>query len=135
MRAICYRNQCVILILWIFIVLGLFKLISDRPTAALLAGTGFVFFPLWFLYSEIINQKNKIHILALSLFLLCSALPIFFLRVTNWGADFTLLGLGHGQFQISASQLHKYSNYLYMLMLGSTIYHLIKEKMRHKSSW
>lgn len=134
MRFISYRNQCTILILWIFVVLGLFRFISDRQIAAFFTGAGFIFFPIWFLYSEIINQKSKIHIFVLCMFLLCSALPIFLLRITNWGANFAglniELSLGYGLLKISAVQLHKYSNYLYILMLGSAIYNLVKEKMR-----
>lgn len=123
MRRLCsYRNQIIVLGLWIVIVIVLFKLIQDRRAAAFSAGIGFVLWPSVFLISELLNRKSKLHVFMLTIFLLFSALPIFLLRVLNWDTSFSDLKL----FGFPAAELHKYSNFLYVLMLMSAIYHYLK---------
>ena len=121
-----YRIQLIVSVAWIFIVMALFKLIPNKQVAALFTGAGFIILPISFLISELKHAKNKLHIFILSLFLACSALPVFLLRVFNWGNEFASLDL----FGIPAPLLHKYSNYFFILMLLSMVYRIIDEKKR-----
>lgn len=130
MFSIKYRNQLLAFVLWIFAVIALFKFSSlffiDKQVAALFTGAGFIVLPVLFLISELKNAKNKFYMVVLGLFLICSALPIFFLRIFNWGVEFSSLNL----FGIPASFMHQYSNYFYILMLLSAAYRAIDEKKR-----
>jgi hypothetical protein len=126
MFSINYRNQIVILVLWIIAVMALFKFIPDKQVASVVAGMGFVLFPILFLVSELKGSKQVTHILVLSVFLVFSALPIFFLRIFNWGSDFGSLEI----LGVSGNSLHKASSYLYMVMLLSSIYHFVKLKKK-----
>jgi hypothetical protein len=120
---ISYRNQIIILVLWILVVTALFKFISDRHMAAVIAGLGFIIIPFSFLISELKNKKNVFHIFTLTFFLLMSAVPIFGIRVVYWGVEFKSLNfLG-----IEAQFLHKISSYFYVLIMISTVYCFLKE--------
>lgn len=119
-----YKKQIGLLVLWVIAVIFIFKIISDKQMAALLAGIGFLLLPSLFLYFEFKNEKNKIHVAALLLFLFCSAIPIFLLRIFNWGVDFKSLNL----LGIPAGALHLSSNFLYILVIISAIYHMRMRK-------
>jgi hypothetical protein len=121
---ISYRNQIIILVLWILVVTALFKFISDRQVAAVIAGLGFILIPFSFLISELKNKMNPFHIFTLIFFLSMSAVPIFGMRVVNWGVEFNSLNL----LGIEAQFLHKISSYFYMLIMISTVYCFIKER-------
>lgn len=115
-----YRNQSIVLGMWIVSVIFIFKLIPDRQVASVVAGTGFVVIPVSFLFFELKRIPLAIiHISALVIFLVASALPIFLLRVLNWGVDFNQLSVAG----IGAPELHNISNALYLLMLGSALFH------------
>ncbi len=115
-----YRNELGIFLLWAVCVVVFFKFIENRQVAALIAGMGFIFWPALFLYLEFrSDRKNKIHVFALSLFLVVSAIPIFLLRVLNWGVDFSTLSL----FGIPAEQFHRSSNLIYLIVMVSCLYH------------
>jgi hypothetical protein len=122
MLTVSYRTQIIFLIFWVFVVTALFKLMSDRQSAAVIAGVGFILMPLFFLISEFKNNKNPFHLFTLIFFLTVSALPILGLRVLNWGAEFDSLHI----LGIQAHYLHKISSYLYMLILISAVYCYIK---------
>ena len=116
MKKITYFKQTLFLILWIFVVILLFKFISDRQIAALAAGLGFLLLPAFILGLQIVNNKPRswIVIIGCLQFLIFFAMPIFFLRVFNWGTAFNdLFFLG-----ISASDLHRYSNASYFVLVG-----------------
>ena len=126
-----YRNQLAVFLLWAICVIVFFKFITDRQVAALVAGLGFVIWPSLFLILELKSeQKNKIHIFALSLFLIAAALPIFLLRVIYWGEDFSTLSL----FGLPASSMHKYSNLFYLLVMISCFYHSWRLDRQMKAS-
>ncbi|MEQ1723015.1 MAG: hypothetical protein ABL930_07540 [Pseudobdellovibrio sp.] len=125
---VSYRNQIILLVLWIFVVTAMFKLISDRQIAALIAGSGFILLPVVFLISELKHQKNKIHIFTLVLFLGVSAFPIFALRLLNWGVQFDTLSI----LGVQASFLHKISSYLYMLVLITAVNGFVKQRRAAK---
>ena len=98
-------------------VLALFKIVSEKQVAALLAGAGFILLPLLILYFEVTGKKNKIHISVILFFLITSAIPIFLLRVLNWDTDFATLSL----VGIPARALHGVSNFTYLAMLASSV--------------
>ncbi|MBC7741397.1 MAG: hypothetical protein H7061_04315 [Bdellovibrionaceae bacterium] len=115
-----YRNELAIFLFWAVSVIIIFRSIEDKQIAAVIAGAGFVIWPLYFLFLEIRSiQKSRIHIIALSAFLILAALPIFILRLTHWGADFKSLSL----LGIQATTLHQFSNVIYLVVMISCFYH------------
>ena len=121
-----YRNQSIILGLWIIVVICLFKFISSKEVASVFAGVGFIVWPVLFLIYELMNSKNKIHLAALLVFLCLSALPIFLMRVLNWGTDFSELSL----VGIPMEVFHRASNGLYILMLVSSLSRYLIERKK-----
>lgn len=125
MKNLSYLNQIIILAIWVIVVGALFSLIQEKQVAGIIAGIGFIFIPVVFLFSEMRQaKKNIIHLSTLGLFLIASALPIFFLRVLNWGVEFKDLSL----LGISAEQLHRSSNILYSFMFLSAIYCYVQSR-------
>lgn len=121
-----YREQTVVLLVWIVVVMLLFRLVSDRQIAATLAGVGFVIWPILFLSYEYSRYPNvsKTHIVVVLLFLLLCAFPILFLRVLNWGTPFDQLSF----VGVPGPMIHKVSNYIYILMLVSAAYQYFRAK-------
>lgn len=128
MKNISYRFQVVSFVAWIVAVIFIFKFVQDKPTAGLIAGIGFLILPGLFLFAEIKGAKRVPHMAALCIFLAGSAIPIFLLRILNWGAEFSTLSL----FGFSAEFLHRLSNYFYLVMLGSAIYHWRRSSLNSK---
>ncbi len=128
MKSLTYKVQVISLVVWIVAVIFIFKLVADKPTAGLIAGIGFLILPGLFLVAELTGAKRKLHMAALTIFLACSALPIFLLRVFNWGAEFSSLDF----YGLSAKFMHRISNYFYIVMLGSAIYHWRRSKRTDK---
>ena len=125
MKKINYRNQLIILFVWILVVGLLFSTIADKPLAGVIAGTGFNIIPVLFLWAELKKKpRYGLHILTLLLFLVLSALPIFILRIFNWGIDFKQLSL----FGISSDFLHRSSNIIYFFMIISAAIGFYREK-------
>lgn len=126
MPEVGYRTQIIILSVWILVVMLLFRLMPDRQVAATLAGIGFVLWPVLFLVSEYLRRPalNTSHIIVLGVFLLFCALPILLLRVLNWGVPFDQLSF----MGIPGPVIHKASNYIYILMLVSAIYHYVRTR-------
>ena len=118
MKKIGYGAESFIYVGWIFCVMAIFKIVTDKPTAGTIAGIGFVLLPLFFLYIEmkVRDKRNYLHAVVLLVFLLSSALPIILLRILNQGVPFDSIEL----LGITGPQLHKISNYTYMLMLFSS---------------
>ena len=115
-----YRNELAVFLFWAVCVILIFRSFEDKQIASLIAGAGFIIWPILFLYLELKKPpKSRAHILVLTLFLAVAALPIFILRVTHWGEDFkTLTVLG-----VTAPQLHQFSNVIYLLVMISCFYH------------
>lgn len=125
MKNIKFGIQTIVLLLWIFVVGLLFTLIHEKRIAGVIAGIGFIFIPTLFIFSELKQiKKNYLHMSALCLFLIGSALPIFFLRVLNWDVAFSELSL----LGASSEKLHNLSNVLYGFMLLSALAGYIKSK-------
>lgn len=129
MRSKAYFYQFQVLLIWTFLVVLFFKYIPSKEIASIVAGMGFVAWPTLFLIYEW-NQrpKNKIYIFFLGLFLVTNALPIFLLRILNWGEDFTSLSL----LGIPAPYFHKVSNFLYLVMLLVALISYFKAKRLEK---
>ena len=97
-------------------VMALFRWIENREIASVFAGSLFLLSPSLTLISEWrLHQSWKSFAAITSLiFLLLSALPIFLLRLMNWGVPFENLSL----VGFSGPQLHQASNGMFFLMLG-----------------
>lgn len=119
MNSIKYSYQLLILILWVIGVGLLFKFSPDRQVAGAIAGVVFIGIPLVLLASELRQpRKHWYQLVTVGVFLVVSALPIFLLRVLNWGTDFNELSL----LGVTGPQLHKLSNVLYIAMIVTTAY-------------
>ncbi len=125
MKSKVYLYQFLVLLFWIVIVILLFKFISEKQVAAVFAGVGFILWPtLIFAYEWNQKPREKIYLGILAIFLVANALPLFLLRVLNWGADFSSLSL----FGIPATRFHATSNILYLLVMASCAFCFIKAK-------
>ena len=118
-----------IFVIWIAIVTMLFKFIPSKQVAGVIAGFGFVLWPTVFLVFELRQTlKDKIYITILTVFLIANALPIFLLRIFNWGADFSELSL----FGIPAARFHGASNVMYLMMMLMSAWLYFKNKRIEK---
>ena len=124
MEKLNYKVQSVILVVWIFVVMAIFKVIPEKQMASLIAGSGFIIWPVLFLIHEFKSARNKIHIFTNILFLAAAALPIFLLRVMNLGSEFSTLSI----LGVPAAELHKYSNFFYILVLISALYYWLSPR-------
>ncbi|MGZ3690514.1 MAG: hypothetical protein ACXVAX_03360 [Pseudobdellovibrio sp.] len=130
MKSLSYLKQIVILVAWVFVVIALFTFIKDKQVAGATAGVGFILIPTWFLFSEVKRTHwNLFQVISLLAFLLLSGLPIFLLRITNWGVDFKDLSL----FGLSANFLHQSSNVLYLVMVVTTCFCYYFERRMKKN--
>lgn len=109
-------------ILTIFMVTLIFKGVPDRKVAAMMASTLFLSFPLWVFISNLrfLRYIYWGHFQFFYFF----ALPIFLARIMYWEKDFqNIYAFG----VISAQQIHKYSNYSYLIMITLTVFQLLVE--------
>lgn len=129
MKSKMYFYQMEIFIIWIVVVTLLFKLIPSKQIAGAIAGFGFVLWPtLFFIFELKQSLKDKIYMTVLAIFLLTNALPIFLLRVFNWGTDFSELNL----LGIPAIRFHGISNVMYLVMMGMSAWLFFKNKKIEK---
>ncbi len=115
MKNFSYIKKAVLLILWIPVVVFIFRFISDRHVAALITGIGFILLPTAVLFHENWGNSRRARVTKLSCvqFLILFAWPIFLLRVFNWETEFNdILFLG-----VSPAILHQYSSWSYFLMV------------------
>ena len=84
--------------------------------AAVIAGLGFVILPVVILSAEIQKAKLKSWMVVLCAlqFLLFFAGPLILLRVIHWELAFDKIYF----FGLPASELHRYSNASYLLLVG-----------------
>ena len=122
--------QFLILAIWVQVVILIFKLIEDRQLAALIAGAGFILWPLVFLIHELINKdkasRSALHTVGCLQFLLLFAAPLFLLRILNWGVSFNELNL----LGVPATQLHRFSNVSYLIMTLAVVYSSYQERKK-----
>ena len=129
MRSTIYLYQFLVLLLWIGVVVLLFKLIPEKQIAAVIAGVGFILWPsLFFVYEWNQKPKDKMYLLILGIFLMTCALPIFLLRVLNSRVEFSTLSL----IGIPAGRFHGTSNIVYLLVMLMTLICYYKAKKTSK---
>lgn len=115
---IVFSIELLVLLVWIPCVIFIFKFIQDRKIAGLVAGAGFMLIPIFNIfrekYSKFSRTSRMSRVIASSLFLLLSAMPIFFYRILNWDKnleEISIFGL------LTGRQLHSMSNVLFLMML------------------
>lgn len=120
-----YRNQMIALLIWIPIIIVIFKIVSDRQIASLLASVGFIVIPGYFLFLEIKNdtEGDTIYRNFLAVFLICFSIPILLVRILNWGEDFTKLTI----VGIQATRLHTISGFAYLFLIAASVRQFIRE--------
>ncbi len=124
-----YLYQMEIFIIWIVAVILLFKFVPSKQIAGAIAGFGFVLWPSLFFVFELKQPlKDKIYMTILAVFLLANALPIFLLRIFNWGTDFSELSL----LGIPANRFHGVSNVVYLVMMFMSAWLYFKNKKIEK---
>ncbi len=130
MKKITYLTYTLSLLIWIPVVIILFKFVEDRQIASLIAGLGFLFLPAVLLMKEFkAKQQRSMLVIFCSLqFLIFFAGPIFLLRVLNWNTAFEKIEF----FGISPSVLHKYSNISYLLLVAVVVFECAKEWINKK---
>jgi len=114
MRQVKPFLQVLFLVLWIFIVILLFKIIPDRRIVVLIAGLGFLFIPLGLAWQELKSpQRSWIVLAGIFQFLFLFVIPILYKRLIYWSesfGNFTFFG-------IPAWDFHHYSAVSYILMI------------------
>ena len=121
-----YRSFLFFELLIVLLIMGIFKLIPDRPTAGLVAGS--VFFVSTLLVIGLEWKFVRKWTWALSggvVFFVFAVLPILVMRYLSWGIPFEEARL----FGISGGIWHRASNYLYLLMLAGIFISLQKTRM------
>lgn len=120
--------QVSFLVLWIFIVILLFKIIPDRRVVVLIAGLGFLFIPLALAWQELRSRHRSWIVLAgIAQFLFLFVIPILYKRLLYWNESFGTFTF----FGIPAWDFHHYSAVSYILMvliLASALYQRTKTK-------
>lgn len=127
-----YRIYLFAHILVIVLVMTFFKVIPERKIAALSAGALFLLTPLVVLFFEYQAKAlmKRMSSYGAAIFLLLSAIPIFYLRVANWSDDFTSLSLAG----ITGPELHQLSNKIFMLMLVCFLVDAFREQMKKQKA-
>lgn len=121
---ISYRNQFIISLVWIFIVMAIFNTVPSLEIAALITSIGFVLIPTLFLLSEALNEQNSTHMTVLSFFILLAALPVCYVRIMNWGVEFNTLKI-LGIFP--AQDYHNIARFFYVAVVASSFMNWFKE--------
>jgi hypothetical protein len=110
-----FRNYITLEALVVVCVLLSFHLMPVKEKAALVAGTLFLLSTAFIIGYELkfpAAYKRATFWGAL-LFLIVGAIPIFALRVMNWGVPFDQLSM----LGIPAAKLHEFSNYLFLILV------------------
>lgn len=120
MRRNAFLGYLIAELIVIFSVIAIFKLIPDRQIAATAAGFLFVSLPIVMMAWEYrrAHLEHFYWFVAVLQFWTLFALPIFGLRILNWGIPFEHLSfLG-----ISGPVLHQWSSKSYMVMMAFTVW-------------
>ncbi len=117
--------QIASLVLWIFVVILLFRVIPDRRVVVLIAGVGFLLIPLALVWQEWKSPHRSWYVLAgISQFLFIFVIPILVKRLLYWNEifwNFTFFGF-------SAADFHQYSAISYILMISVLAYAFMKRQ-------
>ncbi|MGZ3769761.1 MAG: hypothetical protein ACXWRG_08880 [Bdellovibrio sp.] len=120
MRRNAFFGYLVAEVIVIVAVTLIFKFISNRQIAATLAGFLFLILPIAIMWLEYrrAHLKHLYWFISVLQFLLLFAVPIFFLRMLNWGVPFEQLSfLG-----VPGTTLHQWSSKSYMVMMLFTVW-------------
>lgn len=117
-RKVHYLKHVIFLILWIPIVILLFKMIEPKRVASIFASLGFLTLSFYIMFSEYYGPRNKIYLFVAGAFFIICALPVPLLRLIYWDTDYNLIVVGG----IHASSLHELSNYMYITLLVLAVY-------------
>lgn|GEM_PF-2695518 len=110
-----FRNYVTLEALVVTGVLLAFHFIPVKEKAALVAGTLFLLSTAFILAyeSRFPGFTKRATFWGALIFLLASAIPIFTLRLMNWGIPFDQLSL----LGVPAAQWHQFSNYLFLILV------------------
>lgn len=110
-----FRNYITLEALVVVCVLLAFQFIPVKEKAALIAGTLFLLSTAFIIFYELKfpGAMKRATFWGALLFLFAGAIPIFALRVMNWGIPFDQLSL----LGIPAQKLHEFSNYLFLILV------------------
>lgn len=110
-----YRNYIFVQLVVVAVVIGIFKVISNKQIASMFASSLFIGSALGILWNEFKHPHplKRPSVWGTSIFLVFSALPVFLLRVLNWGVDFSEVSF----MGLTGVEMHKMSNYFFILML------------------
>jgi len=110
-----FRNYLSLEALVIFLVLICFQVIPDKKAASIVASFLFLSSSSLILYWEtkFPDFKKRPSFWGTLIFLVASVLPIFILRLLYWELPFDQIQLG----PITGAEMHKASNYLFMMMM------------------
>ena len=131
MRLNPYSKYLFLQALMLPLVIAIFKLIPDRKTAALLAGSLFLLLCLGTFWNEARERKFQAKFFwagGLQFFLLF-ALPILLLRLTHWEQPFGEITWG----PIRAADLHELSNKSYILWMVATLFEGYRSLLRARN--
>lgn len=128
MRTKFFLNYLIAEVLVVPAVTLIFKFIAERQVAALFAGILFVLLPLVIMVIEYrrAGLEQFYWFVAVLQFWTLFALPIFALRILNWGVPFQELSfLG-----IHGTALHQWSSKSYMVMVLFTLGVYLKSRIK-----
>lgn len=110
-----FRNYITMEALVVAGVLLSFHFIPVKEKAALVAGTLFLLSTIFILVyeSRFAGFAKRATFWGSLAFLLASAIPIFVLRLMNWGIPFDQLSM----MGIPATEWHRFSNYLFLILV------------------
>lgn len=110
-----YRNYLSIQVVVMIGVMASFKLIPEKQVAAVIAGLLFLVSSVGIVLFEMKHPdfKKRFTFWGTLAFILTSAIPILALRLLNWGVPFEELSV----LGIPGTELHKFSNYMFFLMV------------------
>lgn len=127
-----FRNYLSLEALVIGLVLVCFQVIPDKKIASVVTSLLFLGSSVLILYWETRHEdfKKRPSFWGTLVFVIASVLPIFSMRLIYWGMPFDEIRLG----PLSGAEMHKGSNYLFMLMMICFFIDAHLERVREKEN-
>lgn len=125
-----FRNYLSVEALVVALVLLAFKVIPDKRTASLITSFLFIASSAGIVYWETryADFKKRPSFWGAATFLVLSALPIFALRLIYWDLPFDEIQVAG----VTGAEMHKISNYVFILMLVSFFIDSYLEQVKSK---
>jgi hypothetical protein len=110
-----FRNYLSLEALVIVLVILSFRIIPDKKTASMITSFLFIASSIGIAYWETRYPefKKRPSFWGPLAFLIFSALPVFFMRISHWDMPFDEIQVAG----VSGAEMHKYSNYVFILMM------------------